>query len=62
MKASELVVMRKVKLFEDDSSTGTASVSSHTCPRRGESVEGPSNTLMLSDSQLEEGANLLEKT
>lgn len=61
MKGTELVVMIKVKLSEDDSSTGTASVSSHTCPRRGEAVEAPSNTLMLSVSQLEEGANLLGK-
>lgn len=57
----EFVVMRNVKLSEDDSSTGTASVSLHTCPRRGELVEGPSYILMLSVSQLEAGANLLKK-
>lgn len=53
--------MRKVALFEEDSNTGTASVVLHTCPRRGELVEGPSYTLILSVSQLEEGANLWKK-
>lgn len=52
--------MRKVKLFEDDSNTGTASVLLHTCPRRGELEEGPSYTLILSVSQLEDGENLLK--
>lgn len=50
--------MRKVALSEEDCKTGTASVVLHTCPRRGELVEGPSYTLILSVSQLEEGANL----
>lgn len=53
--------MRKVKLFEDDSNIGTASVLLHTCPRRGELEEGPSYTLILSVSQLEDGENLLKK-
>lgn len=52
--------MRKVKLFEDDSNIGTASVLLHTCPRRGELEEGPSYTLILSVSQLEDGENLLK--